>query len=75
MKNGLELYKRIGKRETSSQRWNDLTDEERQAYTRLAEGVEAIVKRGESVRGIAKYLMQYTTIKQTRLSIFNNYKE
>lgn len=64
MKNGLELYKRIGKRETSSQKWNDLTDEERQAYTRLAEGVETIAKRGESVRGIAKYLMQYTAIKQ-----------
>lgn len=64
MKNGLELYERIGRRETSSQRWNDLTDEERLAYTKLAEGVEVVVKRGESVRDIAKYLMQYTTIKQ-----------
>ncbi len=66
MKNGLELYKRIGKRETTSQKWNDLSDNERLAYTRIAEGVEASIKRGESVREIAKYLMQYTTIKETK---------
>lgn len=66
MKNGLELYKRIGNRETLSQRWNDLTNEERMAYTKLAEGVEVSVKRGETVREIAKYLMQYTTVKETK---------
>ena len=66
MKNGAELYKRIGRRETSSQRWNDLTDEERMAYTKLAEGVEVSVKQGETVREIAKYLMKYTTVKETK---------
>lgn len=66
MKNGLELYKRIGNRETLSQRWNDLTNEERMAYTKLAEGVEVSVKRGETVREIAKYLMQYTTVKEIK---------
>lgn len=62
MKNGLDLYKRIGRRETSSQKWNDLSDEERQCYTKLAEGCEAIVKHGADVREVAKYLMQYTDI-------------
>lgn len=66
MKNGLELYKRIGNRETLSQRWNDLDDKERMAYTKLAEGVEVSVKRGETVREIAKYLMQYTTVKEIK---------
>lgn len=65
MKNGLELYKRIGKRETASQKWNDLTDEERQAYTKLAQGCIALVKlHNAEERELAKYLMQYTTIKQ-----------
>lgn len=65
MKNGLELYKRIGKRETSSQKWNDLTDEERQTYTKLAQGCIALVKlHNVEERELAKYLMQYTTIKQ-----------
>lgn len=63
MKNELDLYKRIGRRETSSQKWNDLSDEERQGYTKLAEGCEAIIKRGTDVREVAKYLMQYTDIK------------
>lgn len=66
MKNGQELYKRIGKRETLSQRWNDLTDEERMAYTKIAEGVEVGVKRGETVREIAKYLMNYTKVKEIK---------
>lgn len=64
MKNGLELYKRIGNRETTSQKWNDLSDEERLKYIRLAEGVEVSVKRGESVKDIAKYLMLYVSIKK-----------
>ncbi len=65
MNNGLELYKRIGRRETPSQRWNDLTDEERQAYTKLAQGCIALVKlHNVEERELAKYLMQYTTIKQ-----------
>lgn len=33
MKNGLELYKRIGNRETLPQRWNDLPDSERAKTT------------------------------------------
>lgn len=65
MKNGLDLYKRIAKRKTASQRWNDLTDEERMAYTKLAEGIIALVKlHNLEERELAKYLMQYTTIKQ-----------
>ena len=61
----LELYRRIGNRETTSHRWNDLTDEERQAYTKLAEGCIALVKLHDvEVRELAKYLMQYTTIKE-----------
>ena len=65
MKNGAELYKRIGRRETASQRWNDLTDEERMAYTKLAEGCMALVKlHNVDERELAKYLMQYTTVKE-----------
>lgn len=61
----LELYKRIGNRETASQKWNDLTDEERLAYTRLAEGCVAITRlHNASERELAKYLMQYTTIME-----------
>lgn len=64
MKNGLELYERVGRRETASQKWNDLTDEERQAYTKLAQGSIALVKlHNVEERELAKYLMQYTTIK------------
>ena len=33
MKNGLELYKRIGDRETLAQKWNDLSDNERAGMT------------------------------------------
>ena len=66
MKNGAELYKRIGKRETMAQRWNDLLDEERANYIKIAEGVEVSVKRGESVKDIAKYLMLYVSIKEKR---------
>ena len=64
MNNGLELYKRIGNRETASQKWNDLSDEERLNYIKIAEGVEVSVKRGESVKDIAKYLMLYVSIKK-----------
>lgn len=64
MRNGLGLYKRVGRRETASQKWNDLTDEERQAYTKLAQGSIALVKlHNVKERELAKYLMQYTTIK------------
>lgn len=66
MQNGAELYKRIGKRETLSHKWNDLPDSERLAFTKLAEGVEVSVKRGDSVREIAKYLMQYVKVKETK---------
>ena len=63
----LELYKRIGRRETASQKWNDLTGEERQAYTQLAQGCMALVKLHDvEERELAKYLMQYTTIKETK---------
>lgn len=63
----LELYKRIGKRETASQKWNDLTDDERLAYTKLAQGVQALVKlHGVEERALAKYLMQYATIKEIK---------
>lgn len=66
MKNGLDLYKRIAERKTASQRWNDLTDEERMAYTKLAEGIIALVKlHNLEERELAKYLMQYTTITPT----------
>lgn len=66
MKNGLDLYKRIAERKTASQRWNDLTDEERTVYTRLAEGIIALVKLHDiNERELAKYLMQYTTITPT----------
>lgn len=66
MKNGLDLYKRIAERKTASQRWNDLTDEERMAYTKLAEGIIALVKlHNLEERELAKYLMQYTTIAPT----------
>lgn len=61
----LELYRRIGNRETASQRWNDLSDEERLSYTRLAEGCVALIKlHNASERELAKYLMQYTAIKE-----------
>lgn len=67
MASTLELYKRIGRRETASQRWNDLPDEERQAYTKLAQGCIGLVKLHDvGERDLAKYLMQYTTIKETR---------
>lgn len=67
MKNGQELYKRIGKRETSSQRWNDLTDDERLDYTRLAQGCIALIKiHGVEERELAKYLMQYITVKEIK---------
>ena len=67
MSSTLELYRRIGRRETASQRWNDLTDEERQAYTKLAQGCIALVKLHDvEERELAKYLMQYTTIKETK---------
>lgn len=67
MKNGAELYKRIGNRETSSQRWNDLNDKERMAYIKLAEGCTALVKlHNVEERELAKYLMQYTTLKEIR---------
>lgn len=65
MKNGLDLYKAIGERKTASQRWNDLTDDERLMYTRLAEGVEALVFLHKvSVHELAKYLMQYVDFKE-----------
>lgn len=61
----LELYRRIGNRETANQKWNDLSDEERQAYTKLAQGCIALVKlHNVEERELAKYLMQYTTIMQ-----------
>ena len=44
MTSTLDLYRRIGKRETASQKWNDLTDKERQAYTKLTQGCIAVVK-------------------------------
>ena len=60
----LELYKRIGNRETPSQKWNDLTDGERLKFTRLAQGCIALVKiHNVNERELAKYLMQYVTIK------------
>ena len=67
MTSTLELYRRIGRRETASQKWNDLTDKERQAYTKLAQGCIALVKlHGVEERKHAKYLMQYTTIKEIK---------
>lgn len=43
----------------------DLPDEERQAYTKLAQGCMALVKlHNVEERELAKYLMQYTTIKE-----------
>lgn len=61
----IELYRRIGKRETASQKWNDLSDNERQAYTKLAQGCIALVKlHNIEERELAKYLMQYVTIKE-----------
>ena len=67
MTSTLDLYRRIGKRETASQKWNDLTDKERQAYTKLAQGCIALVKlHGVEDRKLAKYLMQYTTIKEIK---------
>lgn len=66
MAHTLELYRRIGNRETASQKWNDLSDEERQAYTKLAQGCIALVKlHNVEERELAKYLMQYTAIMQT----------
>lgn len=67
MTSTLELYRRIGNRETASQRWNDLTGEERQAYAKLAQGCMALVKlHNVGERELAKYLMQYTTIKEPK---------
>lgn len=44
---------------------NELTDDERLRYTRLAEGVEALVfLHKASVDEIAKYLMQYVDFKE-----------
>lgn len=64
-KNGLELYAKIGRRETLAQRWNDLTDEQRLNYTRLAQGCIALIKlHGVEERELVKYLMQYTTVKE-----------
>lgn len=65
MTSTLELYRRIGNRETTSQKWNDLSNEERQAYTKLAQGCIALVKlHNVEERELAKYLMQYTAIMQ-----------
>lgn len=65
MADGVNIYKRIAERKTASQRWNDLTDGERLAYTRLAEGVIALVKLHDiSEREMAKYLMQYVKVKE-----------
>ena len=63
--NGAKLYKKIAKRETLSQKWNDLSDDERAMFYRLAQGVEAQIKlHNETTKNIAKYLMTYTTIKE-----------
>ena len=68
MTNGLELYRAIGRRETLSQRWNDLSDKERQAFIKLAQGVVASVKlHNETEKEIAKYLFQYTSIRKEYL--------
>lgn len=65
MQSGLELYKAISERKTAAQRWNDLADDERIKYTRLAEGVEALVFLHKvSVHELAKYLMQYVDFKE-----------
>lgn len=65
MKNGIELYKRIANRETSSQKWNDLSDDERLKYYRLAQGIIASVKlHHEDEKDIAKYLSQYVVFKE-----------
>lgn len=59
------LYKQIAERKTPSQRWNDLSDDERLAYYRLAQGIYASVKLHHAdEKDVAKYLMQYATIKQ-----------
>lgn len=64
MTDTLELYKRIGNRETASQKWNDLTDNGRLAYTKLAQGCIALVKlHNVEERELAKYIMQYATMK------------
>lgn len=65
MADGVSIYKKIAERKTASQRWNDLTDGERLAYTRLAEGVKALaVLHKASERDIAKYLMQYVKVNE-----------
>lgn len=65
MQNGVKLYKTISERKTAAQRWNDLPDDERIKYTRLAEGVEALVFLHKvNVHELAKYLMQYVEFKE-----------
>lgn len=67
MKNGLELYKRIGRRETLAQRWNDLPDDERSKFEKLGQGVEAMAKlHNADAHKLALYLFQYVDIKQRR---------
>lgn len=65
MKNGAELYKRIANRETSSQKWNDLSDDDRLKYYRLAQGVIAgVVLHHEDEHEMARYLSQYVVFKK-----------
>lgn len=50
--------------ETASQKWNDLPDGERLAYTRLAEGCIALIKlHNVGEHELAKYIMQYAKVK------------
>ena len=52
-------------RETSSQKWIDLSDDDRLKYYRLAQGVIAGVKlHHEDENEIARYLSQYVVFKK-----------
>lgn len=65
MKNGVELYKRIANRETTNQKWNDLSDEDRLKYYRIGQGIIASVKLHHADENeIARYLSQYMVFKK-----------
>lgn len=52
-------------RETSSQKWIDLSDDDKLKYYRLAQGVIAGVKlHHEDENEIARYLSQYVVFKK-----------
>lgn len=63
MKNGLDLYKRIGNRETYQQRWNDLPDKER-AKTNFQDWKQEQNKENIIAQGFGVNSMMETSYKK-----------